>query len=72
MSNDNVSLVQSLYAAFGRGDIDTILAALTPDVSWESIGRPEDFPTLGPRHGIDGVRDFFRLVAESLEFSGIR
>ena len=69
MSNDNVSLVQSLYAAFGRGDIDTILAALTPDVNWESVGRPEDFPTLGPRHGIDGVREFFRLVAKSLEFS---
>lgn len=69
MSNDNVDLVRNLYAAFGRGDIDTILAALAPDVSWESVGRPEDYPAFGPRHGIEAVRDFFRLVAENEEFS---
>jgi len=56
--------VQSLYAAFGRGDIATILAALTPDADWHVIGRPEDYPTIGRRKGPAGVQEFFRLVAE--------
>src|SRR5919199_3019016 len=69
MSNDNVQLVQSLYAAFGRGDIAAILAALVPDVSWESVGRTQDFPTLGARQGVAAVQEFFRTVAETLQFS---
>jgi len=31
MSNGNIALVQSLYAAFGRSDIATIVGAVTPD-----------------------------------------
>jgi ketosteroid isomerase-like protein len=38
-------------------------------VSWESVGRPEDYPAFGPRHGVEAVRDFFRLVAENEDFS---
>ena len=34
MSNANVSLVQSLYAAFGRGDIAAIISACARDVDW--------------------------------------
>jgi ketosteroid isomerase-like protein len=30
-----ISTVQSMYAAFGRGDVPGILAHLSPDVSWE-------------------------------------
>src|SRR4249920_3536274 len=51
MSKANVTLVQGLYAAFQRGDIAPIIAALTPDVAWHSHGRPEDYPTLGLRRG---------------------
>ena len=51
MSTDtpNIALVKSLYAAFGKGDIATIVAAVTADVDWVSTGRASDFPTLGPR-----------------------
>jgi ketosteroid isomerase-like protein len=69
MSNANVTLVQSLYAAFGRGDIATIVKALTPDVTWESVGRPSDFPTLGLRRGQPEVQQFFELVGQHLDFS---
>ncbi len=64
MSADNIAFVQGLYAAFGRGDIDTIVAATSPDVHWEVVGRPADFPVLGVRKGHDGVREFFRVLAE--------
>jgi len=69
MSRANVGLVHSLYAAFVRGDIAYIIAALAPDVHWESGGRASDFPTFGPRRGPAEVQTFFDEVAENLEFS---
>jgi uncharacterized protein len=64
MSAANIALVQSLYAAFGRGDIATIVGAAAPDIAWEVVGRQSDYPLLGARKGPDGVREFFRLIGE--------
>ena len=64
-----ITLVKSLYAAFGKGDIATIVAAVTADVDWVSTGRASDFPTLGPRKGQSGVGEFFRDVGSNLAFS---
>jgi len=61
----NISLAQSLYAAFGRGDIATIVNAMSPDVTWVMTGSPKDYPTLGARKGPSAVQEFFRLVAEN-------
>ena len=58
MSNANVSQIQSLYAAFGRGDIAPIIAALAPDVDWTVSGRREDYPLIGSRKSPDGVHGF--------------
>jgi ketosteroid isomerase-like protein len=69
MSNANIALVQSLYAAFGRGDIATIIKALAAEATWESVGRPSDFPTLGLRQGPAAVQQFFELVGHHLDFS---
>ena len=69
MSNANVTTVQSMYAAFGKGDIATIIAALTPDIDWQSVGRPSDFPTFGPRKGPKEVGEFFKTVAATNDFS---
>jgi ketosteroid isomerase-like protein len=65
----NVALAKSLYAAFGKGDIPTIIAAMAPDVSWETVGRSSDFPTFGPRKGPAQVQEFFALVGSNLDFS---
>jgi ketosteroid isomerase-like protein len=69
MSNANVSLIQSLYAAFGRGDIAPIIAALTPDVDWTVSGRREDYPLFGSRKGPGAVQEFFRELAALQDFS---
>ena len=69
MSSANVTLVQSLYAAFGRGDIATILSALTADVHWHVNGRPNDFPGIGTWNGPAEVQKFFQTVAEHEDFS---
>jgi ketosteroid isomerase-like protein len=69
MSNANVGLVQSLYAAFGRGEIATITNAMAPGSTWEVVGRASDFPTLGERKGSAGVQGFFDAVGQNLTFS---
>jgi ketosteroid isomerase-like protein len=63
MSAANIALVQSLYAAFGRGETDTIVAAMAGDVRWEFNGRRKDYPLLGLWNGQAGVREFFKQVA---------
>jgi ketosteroid isomerase-like protein len=67
MSNVNVMLVKGLYAAFKRGDIAAITAALTDDADWHVHGRPSDFPTIGRWKGPKGAGTFFALVAEHME-----
>ena len=72
MSNAHISFVQSLYDAFGRGDIDAIIAASAKDIDWRVNGRRTDFPTLGEWKGQDAVRGFFADIAknqEAVEFS---
>ncbi len=36
MTNTNITTVQDIYAAFGRGDVTTILDLVTDDVDWAS------------------------------------
>jgi uncharacterized protein len=67
MSSANIALVQSLYAAFGRGDISTIINALSPDVDWTVNGRRKDYPLLGSWKGSSEVQKFFQGVAEHEE-----
>ena len=69
MSNANIALVQSLYAAFGKGDVTSILNSLTTDVSWCSGGRPSDYPGFGLRKGQAAVGEFFKIVADNNEFA---
>src|SRR6266850_130397 len=64
-ANPNIALAENLYAAFGRGDIDSIVAAATPDVTIGLDGRPQDVPMLGHHKGHAGMRDFFRILAET-------
>ncbi len=68
MSNANVDLIQSLYAAFGRGDIATIVNALSSDVDWNVNGRHKDHPLIGTWKGPGEVQKFFQGIAEHQEF----
>ena len=64
----NVALVQQAYAAFGRGDLDGLIALLDPQVSWLTPGPP-DLPTAGMRRGADAVRDFFGILLDTFEIT---
>jgi ketosteroid isomerase-like protein len=67
--SDNIAFIQSLYAAFGRGDIDTVVASVSSDVDWENVGRPSDYRTFGPRRSPEEVREFFTALAEDVDFA---
>ena len=62
----NEQVVQRLYAAFGQGDMQGILDTLAEDVDWLFVGRPENVPFAGHRHGHDQMKEFFGIVGEAV------
>ena len=65
-AEQNIQIAKNCYAAFGRGDVPAILAALDDSVEWVT---PEvDLPTGGVRHGKPEVAQFFQAVSDAWEF----
>lgn len=67
----NLEIVRDVYAAFGRADLESILARLDPEVSWRTPG-PADVPTAGLRHGVAEVREFFGLLLNTFDMQEFR
>lgn len=65
--NENIQVVQDLYAAFGRGDVPGVLELLAEDVDWFFNGRSQDIPFAGRWQGREEMMDFFRTVGETCE-----
>jgi ketosteroid isomerase-like protein len=67
MSADvNVKVVDGIYDAFRRGDVDAIVAVVTDDVDWQTEAAGKGAPWWGPHSGKDGVRDFFAGVGSTM------
>ena len=64
---ENIQVIKDIYLAFERGDIPTLLNALTQDVDWLFVGRPEDVPFAGPRHGQEQMMAFFSTIAQTVD-----
>jgi ketosteroid isomerase-like protein len=60
--SDLISKIKDIYTAFGRGDIATILASLTDDVSWE-FEAPAEISWSGIRHSPKEAAGFFSGIA---------
>ncbi len=62
----NLAVVQSIYEAFGKGDVPAILGVLADDVEWESWADNSavraGVPTMIPRHGKAEVGSFFEVA----------
>jgi len=51
----NAATVKTIYEAFGRGDVETILDKLDDAVEWETTVPVSDVPWLLPRRGKTNV-----------------
>jgi ketosteroid isomerase-like protein len=61
----NASNIESLYAAFGRGDIPFVLGLFDPHIVWneaENFVYADGNPYVGPESVLQGV--FLRLATE--------
>lgn len=66
----NTKVVQEAYAAFSRGDIQTLLSKFADDIVWTAVyGAGSHVPTAGERRGKAAVAEFFKQVAENINFS---
>ena len=65
-SMDNVTAMKSLYDAFGRGDIPSVLGAMSPDIKWHQAEsnpyRPSGEAWVGPDAVLNNL--FMRLGTE--------
>ena len=64
--NDNVEVVRRGYDAFGRGDINRLLALFDEQIEWVTPG-PAELATSGRRVGRQAVAEFFTTVNDMFE-----
>jgi|SRR5580658_10314230 ketosteroid isomerase-like protein len=64
---DNIKTIEALYEAFGRGDLGTILDAVSDDVDWATDTSSVAAPWYGVRKGKAGVTAFFEAFGSSME-----
>lgn len=64
----NLTTVQSIYEAFGKGDVPAILNVLADDVDWEAWADNSavkaGVPTMVPRRGKAEVVKFFETAGQ--------
>jgi len=66
-SEQNIKAAQSGYAAFGRRDIQGILALLDEHIEWVTPELP-GVPASGAKRGHEAVAEFFRSLEKHWEF----
>jgi ketosteroid isomerase-like protein len=72
MSQENVALIQALYAAFGAGDVPGVVSRMRPDIVWneaENFVYADRNPYVGPEAILTGV--FARLGGEWDGFAAV-
>ena len=63
---NHLATATTIYEAFGKGDIPTILSHMADDVQWETwadnFAQNADVPWMQLRQGKAGVLEFFQLL----------
>jgi len=66
----NIQLVQKLYAAFGKGDVPTLLEHMSDDVEWGVEAKAStEVPWHGTGKGKKFAADFFAKLAKECTFT---
>jgi len=63
---ENVQIAKDTFAAFGRGDMQGLLALSAEGIEWII---PGEWPLAGTHRGHAGVPDVFHKISEMLEIS---
>jgi ketosteroid isomerase-like protein len=66
MTNENTKLIQSIYEAFGRGDVPFIAARVRPDARWDFNVTNSDVPWHVPVTGPAEVPKFLAAFVENV------
>jgi len=69
ITQPNVDAVQRLYAAYGRGDVNAVLAEVADDVDWAAEAASNSVPWYGSRRGTAEVARFFDDIATNVDVS---
>jgi ketosteroid isomerase-like protein len=64
----NKQVVEAAYEAFGKGDIEGVLAMLDPSIEWSA---PLTLPQGGEFRGTDGVLTFFQGLGAAWDPLGL-
>jgi ketosteroid isomerase-like protein len=64
-AEQNIATIKDIYGAFGRGDVDAILAQCSDDVDWSSDTASPVAPWSAPLKGKAELPTFFSAIAQS-------
>lgn len=66
-ADPKIEAVQRLYAAYGRADVDAVLAEVSDDVDWAAEAAGTSVPWFGPHRGKADVARFFMEIGSNVE-----
>jgi ketosteroid isomerase-like protein len=66
-TDPKIAAVQRLYEAYGRKDLDAVLADLADDVDWKAETASSSVPWYGPHRGKAEVPQFFEEIGANVQ-----
>jgi hypothetical protein len=66
-ADPKIDAIQRLYEAYGRGDVDAVLAEVADDVEWAAEAVSTSVPWYGPHRGKEDVAKFFGEIGGSVD-----
>ena len=67
-NDTNVKTIQTIYGAFGHGDVPAILERCAPDAEFSFEGGVPIVPWHGPWRGHAAIGNFFTTIGGAVEF----
>jgi hypothetical protein len=67
MNDKNVTIIQNIYSAFGRGDIPAILAQVNDDTKWSFNVNTSEVPWHAKVEGKSALPRFFNDFVQNVE-----
>ena len=67
MSDPKIEAVHRIYMAYGRGDVEAVLAEVADDVEWTAEAASASVPWYGLHRGKQDVARFFQEIGSNVE-----